>query len=136
MTRKCIYTGKEAGAKDYIVPKSKMGDEIHNWANAVPISLEYKAIKRDRMPNELELKAFDAFMKLETAKMKVLVYESRLKDIQTEINKIVKKKTKKVEVEVEAAYQERRIEKIEIPLPREDQTPEPIETKPKSGLWG
>jgi len=119
-SRKCIYTGKDAGTTDKVIPK-KGGDETHNWSNSVPCSKEYKAFKGNRMPTELELKANKIFKKLELAKLDVVLYEEELHRIQSElvqnlpkVSKSDTSGTKKVlkskkEKEIEIAHKEKEI---------------------------
>jgi hypothetical protein len=108
MIRKCIYTDKEASSKDNVLPRKVLGEESHNWANKAPVSRDYKDLKEDRMPTDLEFEANQLFHKLELAKLEVKFYEERLKEVQDKIKtttKVPKKKTKK-EKEIEQAYQD------------------------------
>ena len=93
--RKCIYTGKEAGSKDNVLPKE--GDTIHNWANKAPVNAEYKQEKQDRTPTELEMEANRIFHLLELARLDVAFYEAKLKEIQAKI-------TENKQEEIEKAY--------------------------------
>jgi hypothetical protein len=97
MRRKCIYTGKESLCRDKPMPNNLAGDEIHNWANAVPCSLEYKESKKDQMPNDIEAKIFETFYLLEIARWKVryleLKYEQNkqketLKELELQIYQV------------------------------------------------
>lgn len=98
MIRKCIYTNKEASSKDNVVPRKALGEELHNWANKAPVSKDYKDLKQDRMPTDLEFEANQIFHKLELARLEVAFYEDRLAEIQEkikEVTKIPEKKSKK-----------------------------------------
>ena len=104
--RKCVYTGLQAKCKDTLIPKSILGNEIHNWVSEIPCNTFYKELKKDKNPNELELMAFEYFYMLEIAKVKVKYYENKLKEVQDKIgfrqpseNEIVKKHEVKVEKE-------------------------------------
>jgi transcription elongation factor GreA-like protein len=79
-SRKCIYTGKEAIFKDHPVPKD--GETAHNWANRAPISPEYKEIKQNRLPTELEMEANRIFYMLELARLDVVFLTAKLSEIQ------------------------------------------------------
>lgn len=110
-SRKCIYTGLDAQAKDNVIPKSELNlNELHNWANKAPVSLRYKEVKSNRMPNDLEILANETFHLLELAKLKVLYLENKLIDIQKELKKnlppVKKSKNAKKEREIEQAHHE------------------------------
>jgi hypothetical protein len=81
--RKCIYTGGEAHSKDNVLPKD--GETEHNWTNKAPINSEYKQEKQSRSPSELELEANRVFHLLELARLDIVFYEARLKEIQSQI---------------------------------------------------
>lgn len=85
--RKCIYTGRKAGAKDNVLPKYRVGDEIHNWANNVPCSTSYKTYKKDNMPTELEMEANELFHLIELSKLRTKFYEEKLAEIQKVLDK-------------------------------------------------
>lgn len=89
--RNCIYTGLTADEKDSLIPRDIIKDQ-HNWTSGVPCCAEYKAYKRIRKPNELEIQAVETFYLLELARTKVELYESILADIQVKINSTVKLK--------------------------------------------
>jgi len=111
MSRKCIYTNKEANSKDNVIPKKKIGGELHNWANKAPVSKDYKDLKQDSMPTDLEFEANQLFHKLELAKLEVKFYEDRLAEIQQKIKettKIPEKKSKK-DKEIEQMYIEKEV---------------------------
>lgn len=91
-TRKCIYTGEQAGARDTILPKKSLReDEKHNWVTSVPISLEYKNFKKDRMPNDNEMEAYLLFIMLETSRVEVRYLEDKLVKIQKKLKKTLPK---------------------------------------------
>ena len=94
MPRKCIYTDKPAKLKDLVIPKPLLlEEEVHNWANKVPMSDLYKK-DESRLPSELELEAHKYFYLLELSKLHVLYYENKLKEIQGQINKKRTKRSK------------------------------------------
>ena len=117
-SRKCIYTGKDAATTDKVIPK-KGGDESHNWANSVPCSKEYKAIKALRPPNELEMEVNRVFKKLELALLDVQFYQDKMVEIQSilikNLPKVDKKpKKSKKDKEVEIAHKEKEIKELSL----------------------
>lgn len=94
MIRKCVYTDKEAKAKDSIIPRDLLGDEIHNWAASLPSNPDYLQTKQNRLPTELEMQANEIFHLLELTKLRVIYYEQKLKLIQDEILKTYKEPKK------------------------------------------
>lgn len=111
MIRKCIYTGKQAKAKDSVIPRAILGDEIHNWAVHAPADHDYLINKSSNMPTELEMQANEIFHLLELHRLRVVYYEKKLEEIQAEIIKNYKepekpklsKSEKKKEKEIEKA---------------------------------
>lgn len=133
--RKCIYTGLKATAKDSVIPKKDLGEEVHNWANGVPVSEEYKNIKKDRSPNELELEAQEIFFKIELAKLKVLHYEHKLSEIQEKLKQTlpptpVHKVTNKIKKEIKLAVHEK-----EVIQSAEKGLDEKLEKRKKKIMW-
>ena len=63
-------------------------DELHNWANNVPINTEYLELKGNRMPTELEMEASETFHLLELLRLRVKFYENKLAEIQSKINEL------------------------------------------------
>lgn len=122
--RKCIYTGKDAESKDNVLPKKFIGDEIHNWANQAPCSAEYKNIKQDRLPSELELQANELFRLLELAKIRVKHYELKIEEIQQELGQNTQKTeekepkknklTKKLKEEKTMIHEKKIIEEVDF----------------------
>jgi hypothetical protein len=116
--RKCVYTNKDAKAKDSVIPKKILKDEIHNWSNNVPVSEEYKTLKSDRLPTELEMQANEYFHLLELSKLRVRYYEEKLEEIQKEITEklvIVEKKGKtkkemKKDKEIKKAHKQQELQ--------------------------
>lgn len=134
--RKCIYTGKEADGSDNVIPKSKAGDELHNWTNKVPCNSEYKLEKQGNMPSELEMEAHEAFTLMELHRNKAKYYELKLEEIQKKIckntEKIQKKSVKiqkksKKDKQIEQAYIEKEV--------TEPEKYEEVLEKRKESLW-
>jgi hypothetical protein len=94
MIRKCAYTGRDAKAKDSVIPRDLLGDEIHNWTASLPSNPEYLQTKQNRLPTELEMQANEIFHLLELTKLRVIYYEQKLKAIQDEILKNYKEPKK------------------------------------------
>jgi len=89
MTRKCVFTGKVAKSKGRTIPiMVSTLDELHNWANNVPINTEYLELKGNRMPTELEMEASETFHLLELLRLRVKFYENKLAEIQSKINEL------------------------------------------------
>lgn len=88
MKRKCAYTGKDSFCTDKPLHSTVAGSELHNWANAMPCSIEYKESKKDDIPNDTEIKIFEVFYLLEIARLKVRYLE--LKYNKTKENSILK----------------------------------------------
>jgi hypothetical protein len=82
--RTCVYTGKEAKAKDRPILSD---DERHNWSNRAPISLEYLPLRSSSLPTALEMEAVETFYNLEIAKLRVAYFDARLSEIQKELSK-------------------------------------------------
>ena len=97
--RKCIFTGKRGNTKTSVIPRNKLKNmgEMHNWVNQVPCNIEYKRIKSNNMPDELELQANEYFRLLELAKLRVEFYTTKLAEIQKELQKRLPEKTLKEE---------------------------------------
>lgn len=130
--RKCIYTGKEADGSDNVIPKSKAGDELHNWTNKVPCSSEYKLKKQGELPTELEMEAHEAFTLMELHRNKAKYYELKLEEIQKKIQKTAKKpqktaKKSKKDKQIEQAYIEKEV--------TEPEKYEEVLEKRKESLW-
>jgi hypothetical protein len=83
--RKCAYTGKESLCTDRVMPKEMAQEEIHNWTNNLPCSIEYKESKAGDLPNDLEADIHETFYLLEIARWKVRFLEQKLARLQ-EIN--------------------------------------------------
>lgn len=117
MIRKCAYTNKEAKAKDSVIPRDLLGEEVHNWAASLPSNADYLQTKQNRLPTELEMQANEIFHLLELTKLRVIYYEQKLKSIQDEILKDYKepkkppvpKKEKKKQEEIEKAIIEKEV---------------------------
>ena len=93
--RKCIFTGKDSKLKDKVLPRPFLDeDELHNWANEAPISAEYKEIKGQGLPTELEMQIHETFKLLELARLRVKYYEAQLKELQENTPKVQKKEKK------------------------------------------
>jgi hypothetical protein len=114
MPRKCIYTDKPAKLKDLVIPKPLLlEDEVHNWANKVPMSDLYKKVD-SRLPTELELEAHKYFYLLELSRLHVLYYENKLKEIQDKINKKkTKRRQNKREKQEKIMYKELEIQQMQ-----------------------
>ena len=97
--RKCIYTGEIASAKDSVVPRKALGNELHNWAGKAPVSKEYKDWKKDRMPSEDEMELNRLFHKLELAKLDVVYLETKIQKLQEKTIKEFEKRPKKIKKE-------------------------------------
>ena len=80
-SRKCVYTNKDANSRDMTIPKNR-GDALHNWANRVPVNLEYLKSKQNRLPTDLEMGANRIFHLLELARLEVTYLEECLKEVQ------------------------------------------------------
>ena len=85
-------------------------DELHNWCNEAPISAEYKEIKKENLPTELEMQLHETFKLLELARLRVKYYEAQLKELQDSNNKTIKKVPKKNKKPVSAIRKEKQIE--------------------------
>ncbi len=134
MSRKCIYTNKEAKSKDRVIPKSKIGDELHNWCNFVPVSSGYKDIKKDNMPDELEMQANELFKMLEMAKLRVVYFEEKLKEVQEKLKPRVKteeKEEEKKERQIKQAFHEKAV--VEV---HEESIAEILNKRKKKVLFG
>ena len=112
--RKCIYTNKEADSKDNVLPKSKSGNELHNWANKAPCSRVYKDFKQDRLPTEEEMELNRLFYKLEMARLDVQYYTAKIEELQGKISheafeKKDKKEARKKDLEIKQAFIEKEI---------------------------
>ena len=117
--RKCIYTGRPAKAMETFIPERLFTEEErHNWVMQVPISIEYKNLKKDRLPNDLETEAFETFVSIEKSKIKLKFLEEKLLSIQEKINKSIiieeKNKPTKSEKIKESSYKKMRMEKEAI----------------------
>lgn len=115
-SRNCVYTGKKAGCTDKVIPKEG-GDEVHNWTNSVPCSIEYKEFKGKRPPTEKELEACSIFYKIEMLKQELNFLEKQLHEVQQELlRSLPPKKTKKTQKdkEIELAYQEKEIKEVNL----------------------
>ena len=114
MPRKCIYTGKPAKLKDLVIPKPLLlEDEVHNWANKVPMSDLYRK-ESDRVPTDIELEAHKYFYLLELSRLHVLYYESKLKEIQDTINKKRTKRSRnKKEKQEKIMYKELEVQQMQ-----------------------
>ena len=133
-TRKCIYTGKEAEAKDSVIPKKDSGEELHNWANKAPICKDYKDLKQDRLPTEEEMELNRLFYKLELSKLDVKYYEIKIsklqKNIRIELDNIIDKKEEiKKEKEIKVSIIEKEI------VEESNNTIEKILENRKKDLW-
>lgn len=125
-----MYTGNKAERKDAVIPKKFIQgtDEVHNWANNIPISVEYQIVKQNRLPNELELKAQELFFKIESIKLRLFCYEEELRQVQEKIKETMPKveipkpnPSKKLEKEFKMASHERKVvqpaeEKLDLVL--------------------
>jgi len=118
--RKCIYTQKDAQCKDKVIPHGKM-EFYHNWANAVPCSLEYKEIKINKHPTELEFQIARAFYNEELALQEVEFWRKegdRLRSILSEeLAKRPKSDKPKVttkDKEIDLAIKEKEIKEIDL----------------------
>jgi uncharacterized coiled-coil protein SlyX len=112
MKRKCAYTGKDSFCTDKPLPSQVAEQEIHNWTNALPCSIEYKESKQGQSINDIELKIHETFYLLEIARFQVKFLENKLKELQdsnntrTPIKKTgasQKNKEKKKEDQIQAA---------------------------------
>lgn len=108
MSRKCIYTGLVADAKDSLIPKISLDEEErHNWANKVPVSSRYKNFKQYRTPTDLEVEANEIFYLIELTKLRLAHLQEKQKQIQAkllqhlpppeELEQASKKKAKQIE---------------------------------------
>ena len=123
--RTCIYTDEPSKCKDCVIPRKFLDeDDYLNWANTAPSNQDYKNLKEDRMPTELELEANEVFYKLELYRLRVKFYGHKLAEIQAKLKTqhiitIDKKETDKKEKkhkkkEVEQSYEEKaKIECVE-----------------------
>jgi len=84
--RRCIYTNREAKAKDQVLSKSVFPELLHNWCNSAPVSEEYKTKKQGSI-SELEMMANEYFHLLELHEMRVEYYKQRLSEIQSILSK-------------------------------------------------
>ena len=117
MVRKCVYTDKEAKAKDTVLPRSVLGEEAQNWAAKVPCNVEFLSQKSERLPTEIEMQAQELFHLLEMARLRVAYYEAKLAEMQVVIRqkyvepvkKGVGKAEKKKEIEIKKAEVEKLI---------------------------
>ena len=130
--RKCIYTNKEANGRDRVVPKSKVGNEIHNWCNYAPVNNRYKDIKKGKMPDELELQANELFRMIELHKIRVRYYEEQLEEIQNELKKRLK--PDKGEVKKEREIKQAFIEKAVLEE-HEEEIDKILDKRKKKVLW-
>jgi hypothetical protein len=87
MKRNCAYTGKDSMCTDKVLPAEIAEQEIHNWTNKLPCSLEYKESKTDDFPTDMEAEIQETFYLLEIARWKVKFLEEKLKKLQSENNK-------------------------------------------------
>lgn len=92
-TRKCIYTGKNARSKSTVIPKELLGDNTANWAVYSPCDSDYAAYKAHTVPTELEMQANETFHFLELARLRVVFYEQKLAQIQSQILSTYKEPT-------------------------------------------
>jgi len=79
--RKCIYTGLYSNCKEKIIPSPYVGNEKHNWAINLPVNEEYRHLKDNRMPTDLEIEAHENFYLLELAKIKALYFNKKLENL-------------------------------------------------------
>jgi len=132
--RKCIYTNKSSKAKDSVIPKKSLKNEIYNWCNDAPCSLEYKDFKGDRMPTEDEILANELFKILELTKIRVRYYEEKLTEVQKRLIASMpekpKKEGKKIKKEIEQAIHDVEVvQKIELDLNKE------LKDRKNSKMW-
>jgi phosphoenolpyruvate carboxylase len=118
MKRKCAYTGKESLCTDKVIPRELSDEEIHNWTNSLPCSIEYKESKGADFPNDLEAEIHETFYLLEIYRWKVKYLEKKLEILQQQNNTrrpikktgaAQKKKEKAKEKQIEAAIKEKQI---------------------------
>lgn len=131
--RKCIFTGLPANSKHKVIPKSCSEDVLHNWANNVPCSTEYELVKKDRMPDDLEIEAMEFFQQLELAKLRVEYYKDKLQKIQDILKTRLREKpdmSSKKRKEIETAI------KVKDVLEELDEHVEStLESEAKKGMW-
>lgn len=115
MKIKCPFTGEEALSKEFIIPKNLFSEElVHNWTKDVPISKDYK--KSSKLPSETELEAHRLFYMLEIAKIHVMYYEERLKEVREKLNKPSKKQKERKKKEEKIMVKEYEIQKMSSKL--------------------
>lgn len=77
-----------ANTRDVVIPRDRHPSVLHNWANRAPANSEYLKNKQNRLPTELEMEANRIFHLLELARLDVVFFEEKLKEIQQEMNKV------------------------------------------------
>lgn len=86
--RTCVFTGRKSKSKSRVIHEQFCGNEEKaNWVNFIPISGNYENFKKDRLPNELEMKANEYFRMLELYKLRVKFYETKLRQVQKKLEK-------------------------------------------------
>ena len=96
MTRKCIYTGLDAEAKQKLISREILGeDEKHNWANYAPVCKAYEKLKEDRAPTDLEIEAHEIFYQIEILRLKLRNLEVKQDQIQSELRENLPKNSLK-----------------------------------------
>jgi hypothetical protein len=86
MKRNCAYTGKDSLCKDNILPRDVIEDEIHNWANGLPSSIEYKESKGSDFPTDLEMDIHETFYLIEITRVRLKYLEKKLEKLQAQNN--------------------------------------------------
>lgn len=136
MKRNCAYTGKDSLCKDNIIPRDLIEEEVHNWTNGLPSSIEYKESKGSEFPTDLEMDIHETFYLIEITRVRLKYLEQKLKRLQEQnmerkpIKKTGAKQAKKEKIkqrQIETAIVEK-----EIVEDNEDKIQEYLNSKKKA----